>query len=201
MTLDAKPHRMVDSTLGDSLFAHISVTFRAINAGLNMRTVIELHVSGGLETVDALPWYFLAAGLISGHFFNFGLVFRDYLMTRHTEIHARDTRIGSAIHSDVARDALHTAREVYFVSVSDGLNGLRPIAKKFLHGIPCRPVRGRKYSRVRCNRLAACGQTTNKQRQRPSNSRQRNQRTEPAAKRTPEQQRFTLSEARLNFES
>jgi len=135
VTLDAETHRVIDLTLGDGLRMHVAMAFRAIDAGANVRGVIEFHMRGRLKSVDALPGNVFAAGLIACELLDFRLVRGDHLMASHAEIDAGDARVRTLIDADVAIGALQAVCQVHFVRVGDGLYGFAAAAKKFLHGV------------------------------------------------------------------
>ena len=61
VAFDAETHGVIDFSLGDGLRVHVAVAGGAIDAGANVRRVIELHMRGRLESVDALPGNVFAA--------------------------------------------------------------------------------------------------------------------------------------------
>src|ERR1700685_1993067 len=74
VALDAETHGVIDLTLGAGLRMHVAVALRAIDAGADVRGVIEFHMRGGLKAVDALPGDVLAAGLVGRQLLDFGLI-------------------------------------------------------------------------------------------------------------------------------
>ena len=61
VALNAKTHRVIHFALGHRLRVHVAVACGAIHARANVRRVIELHMRGRLESVNALPRNVLAA--------------------------------------------------------------------------------------------------------------------------------------------
>jgi hypothetical protein len=135
VALNAEPHGVIDFSLGYRHGVQVAVAGGAIDAGANVRGVIELHVRGRLEAVDALPGNFFAARFIGGEFLDFGFVRGDDLMASHAEADARDACVRTLIDTGVAESALQSLREVNFVRISDGLHRSGTHAEKFLHGI------------------------------------------------------------------
>jgi len=138
------------------------MALRASYASADVRGVIELHVRGGLKSVDALPRHVLAIVEVGGKFLDLGLVGRDYAVTIHAEIRAGDARVGPLVYSHVAIGALHAIGNVNLMGKLDRLHRFRPIAEEFLHRFPYGAMsRGeniwRWRRRVKGCRLAAGG--------------------------------------------
>ena len=131
MALNAKTHRMVHFSLGHRLRVHIAVARDAVHSRANVRRVIELHVRGRLESVNALPGNVFAARAVRCQFLDFRLVGGDHLVASHAEIDARDPGIRPLIHSHMAIGALHPVREMHFVRVGNGLDGFRTRTEEF----------------------------------------------------------------------
>src|SRR5438552_6194752 len=55
VTVDAKPHVVIDHAFGDGLLRDVAVARRAVHLRADVRRVIELHVRFLRESVDALP--------------------------------------------------------------------------------------------------------------------------------------------------
>jgi len=98
MARDAKAHRVRHRPLGHCHLRDIAVTRSALNAGANVRRMIETHMRFFGKSVHALPWdFFLALRVIAQ-----GLNARvphitDIFVTGHAHINARNpgTRTGS----------------------------------------------------------------------------------------------------------
>ena len=130
VTLHAKTHRVIDLTLGDRLRVHIAMAFGAVHSRSNVRRVIEFHVRGRLESVNALPRYVFAPCAVGRELFDLRFVGCDHLMARHAEIDARDSGVGTLIHTHMAVRALHPIGQMHFVRIGDGLFGLRARAEE-----------------------------------------------------------------------
>src|ERR1700685_4099811 len=99
VALDAETHGVIDLTLGDGLRMHVAVALRAIDAGADVRGVIEFHMRGGLKAVNASPWDVLAAGLVDIQYLDFWLIRGHDLMAGHAEIDAGDARVRALINA------------------------------------------------------------------------------------------------------
>ena len=123
MTFDAKPHGVVHFSLGNRQRAHVAVAFGAVDSRPDMGRMVELDVRGRFETVDPLPGDVLPARAIGRELLDFRLVGSDYLMARHAEIDAWNSRVRALIHAYVAIRALQAIGEVNFVRIGDRLDG------------------------------------------------------------------------------
>jgi hypothetical protein len=123
VTFDAKAHGMVDFAFGHRLRVHVAMTFGAVHSGANMRRVIELRVSGRLESVNALPGNVLTARAVGRELLDLRVVHGDHLMAGHAEIDAGNASVRALIHADMAIRALHAIGEMHFVGVGNGLDG------------------------------------------------------------------------------
>jgi len=132
---DAETHRMIDFSLGYGLCMHVAVAGGAIDAGPDMRGVIELHMSRRFKSVHSLPWNVFAACFVRSQLLDFGLVRGDDLMAGHAEIDAGDSRVRPSIDAYVAIGTLHAVGEMNLVGVSDRLNRLRAGSEEFADGV------------------------------------------------------------------
>ena len=141
MAFNAKTHRVIHLALGDRLRVHIAMAFGAVHSRSNVRRVIELHVRGGLKSVNSLPWNVLASRAIGRELFDLRLVGGDHLMARHAEVDARDSGVRALIHADMAVRALHPIGKVHFMGVGDGLHRLGARAEEFPNRVAHGPMR------------------------------------------------------------
>jgi len=141
MAFNAKTHRVIHLALGDRLRVHIAMAFGAVHSRSNVRRVIELHVRGGLKSVNSLPWNVLASRAIGRELFDLRLVGGDHLMARHAEVDARDSGVRALIHADMAVRALHPIGKVHFMGVGDGLHRLGARAEEFPNRVRCAVVK------------------------------------------------------------
>lgn len=135
MATDAKPHRVINSSLCNRLLPHVVMTDRTVDSGADVRSVIESDMRRRWKTIDALPRNVLAPRAVGSHLLDFRFVRGNHLMTGHAEIDARDSGVRALIHADVAISALHAVAEVHFVRVSNRLDGFRVEVKKIPQGI------------------------------------------------------------------
>lgn len=156
VALNAETHGVIHFSLGDGLRVHVAMAFRAIDARANVRRVIEFHVRGRVESVNALPWDVFTSGTICRKFLDFRLVCGDYLMAGHAEIDAGNARVRTLIDADVAIGTLHAVGEVNFVRVGDGLDRFAAPAEKFLHRIGHGAMRRSEQRRSLARRLRRC---------------------------------------------
>ena len=126
---------MIDFSLGYGLRVHVAVAGGAVDAGADVRGVIELHMSRRFKSVHTLPRNVLATCFVRCQLFDFGLVRGDDLMASHAEIYAGDSRIRPLIDAYVAIGALHAVGEMNLVGVGDRLNRLGAGSEEFADGV------------------------------------------------------------------
>ena len=64
VALNAETHGVVDFSLGYGLRVHVAVAGGAINAGADVRCVIELHMRRRFKSIHSLPRNVLATSLV-----------------------------------------------------------------------------------------------------------------------------------------
>ena len=102
MTIDAKLHRVIDHTLGDSHLSQIAVTRCAIDIRANMRRMIETHVRFIEKTIDALPRHVLSALCICAERLNARITgIADIFVTSHAKVDARNSCTRSRLRTGV----------------------------------------------------------------------------------------------------
>ena len=121
MAREAGAHVVVHVFGGGGGLRHVAVAGDALDFGLDVRRVFELHVGMLLESVDAIPGDFYAFGGVVGEFLDFGLVRGDLRVAEHALLHGGDRRGGADIGHAVAIEAGEAEGDVGFVRVSDGL--------------------------------------------------------------------------------
>src|SRR3954465_6876718 len=88
MTVHAEPHRVIHRTFRDGLLREVAVAGRAIDAGADVRRVVEANVRFSGEAVDPLPRDFDALVSITGDLLDQRLVGRDLAVADHAGLDA-----------------------------------------------------------------------------------------------------------------
>src|SRR2546427_2149924 len=148
MTIDAKAHVQIDDALGDRLAADVTVTGRALDAGPDVRRVVEADVRLVRVAVHTLPRDVHTLALELGDLLDDGPVGGDRRVADQARLHARQTGDGALRHALMTvLSAREPLRDVHIVRKCDRLNGLRPHAEEILDRRPCRAACGREHRR------------------------------------------------------
>ena len=156
VTIEAKAHGHIHRAHGDSCLSHVSVANLAVHARADVRRMIELDVRQRAVTIYSLPRDFLISLEVRGHFFNFGFVSGDDLVTGHTDLDTWDSCVRSRIHSHMTIGTMHpNFYKVDFVCVRNRLHRFGAPVEKIAQGIgQCRVSRSeRAGSRARFLRI------------------------------------------------
>ena len=135
MAVDAKTHVQIDFAFSRCLFREVAVARGAVDAGANMRRMVEAHVRRLAVVVNADPGYVFPARLIGSYLLDLRAIGGDRLMAAHADSHAGNARLGTLIHPNVAEGARQPLRQMHFVGVGDRLHRvLRMDVNKVLNG-------------------------------------------------------------------
>lgn len=146
MTIDAKPHRVIDGALRHGHLRQVAVTGRALDLGADVRRMIEPHVRFFEKSVNALPRHVLAASRVVAQRLNARIRrIADIFMTGHAEVHARYAGPRPALDAAVTLLALDSniVEGMNFMREFDRLMSLRLDTQKMSGRIAESRVRGR----------------------------------------------------------
>ena len=110
----------------------------AIDAGADVRSVVEAHMRGLAVVVNADPGDVFPPRLIGSNFLDLRTIGGNRLMAAHADSHAGNARLWALIHSNVAKGARQPLRQMHFVGVGDRLHRVfRMDVDKVLYGCGC----------------------------------------------------------------
>ena len=133
VTIDAEAHVDLDRSHRDRHIGDIAVTTRTIDAGADMRRMIELHVGGGSETVDSLPGDIQAGVVISGQLLDLRTIRCQYLVAAHAQLDTGNSRHRTFVDADMTCRAVDPVRYMSAMRKRDRLYGSSAPANEFLN--------------------------------------------------------------------
>jgi len=112
---------------------HIPMTTGTIDAGANMRRMIELHMGGGSETVDPLPGDIKTGVVIRCQLLDLRTIRCKYLVAAHAQLEAGNSRDRTFVDADMTCRAVDPVRYMSVMRKRDWLYRGSAPASEFLN--------------------------------------------------------------------
>ena len=144
VTVDAETHIEVHDTFGHRLLSDVPMTRGAVDAGANMRRVVEPDVRRVHVSVNTLPGDVNMPCFVRGHVLDGWPIRGNRGVADHARLHARKAGNRTLLRALMAVvSAGQPLGDVDIVRKRDRLDDIRPHAKEVSDGIPESPVRRR----------------------------------------------------------